>query len=164
MRSKILVTLLLLAALTIPACAAEATGSTELINRAAQWDGKAVCYEGEAIGEALPRGDWAWVNVSDGENTIGCYVTRDMAAQIQRYGRYGVRGDTVRLTGTFHRACPEHGGDLDLHVTELRVLQAGHAVAMPVSRALAWASGILGPLAVALIAVAIFRKRCYNED
>ncbi|MCI2057917.1 MAG: hypothetical protein LKJ80_01780 [Oscillibacter sp.] len=164
MQSKILVILLLvlpLACLPARAAAAE-VGSADLIEDAARWDGKTVSFEGEAIGEILPRGDHAWINVSDGENAIGCWVRADQAEKISLYGRYGVRGDTVRLEGVYHRACADHGGDLDLHADTLRVVSRGAEEPVPLSRPLAAAAGVLSGGAILLAVLAIRRYRCYN--
>lgn len=108
--------------------------SNELIDRAKDYDNQSVVYEGEVIGDVLYRGDHAWLNVFDGGNTIGCYVTAAEAKQITACGRYGVRGDQIRVSGVFHRACAEHGGDLDIHADTLKILSAGGSVHMPLSR------------------------------
>jgi len=47
------------------------------------------------------------------------------AARVTHAGGRLARGDTVEVTGVLHRACPQHGGDLDLHATRLEVLTTG---------------------------------------
>jgi hypothetical protein len=54
--------------------------------------------------------------------------------KISLVGGYGKKGDNVRVEGVFHRACPEHGGDLDIHAGSVTVLSTGARVAMPLSR------------------------------
>lgn len=39
--------------------------SSTLINNAFKYDGKVVEFQGEAIGEIMKRGDFAWVNIHD---------------------------------------------------------------------------------------------------
>lgn len=52
-------------------------------------------------------------------------MTREQAKEISFCGGYKGRGDTVRVTGVFHRACPEHGGDTDIHATTLLLVEKG---------------------------------------
>lgn len=112
--------------LSAPAVAAPlAVSSTDLIQKAKALDGQVVVYTGEAIGELLTRGDYSWVNASDGANAIGLYMPTALAHKISEFGTYKTRGDTIEVTGIFHRACPEHGGDLDIHVTDVKVLAQG---------------------------------------
>jgi hypothetical protein len=128
---KILTAAVLSAFLFFPApsvTVAEALTSAAMIEKARDWDGAETAYTGEVIGDILPRGSYAWINVSDGANAIGIWVPDEFARQITHIGRYGMRGDTVRVTGVFHRACPDHGGDLDIHAANLEVISAGHTV------------------------------------
>lgn len=94
---------------------AQPISGTELINNAKDYDGKAVVFEGEAIGEVMLRGGYAWVNLNDGSSAIGIWMPKEMADTIKYTGSYQYRGDWVEVAGVFNRACPEHGGDLDIH-------------------------------------------------
>ena len=82
------------------AAAADVTAVNELVEHSLQWNGKTVAIEGEAIGEMLPRGDCAWVNVNDGTNAIGVWMPLADAKKIGVYGDYHHTGDTLRVTGT----------------------------------------------------------------
>jgi len=115
------------------AAAADVTAVNELVDRSLQWNGKTVTIEGEAIGEMLPRGDCAWVNVNDGTNAIGVWMPLADAKKIGVYGDYHHTGDTLRVTGTFSRDCAEHGGDVDIHSVSVRLVKAGGEVEHPVS-------------------------------
>ena len=115
------------------AAAADVTTVNELVDRSLQWNGKTVTIEGEAIGEMLPRGDFAWVNVNDGTNAIGVWMPLADAKMIGVYGDYHHTGDTLRVTGTFSRDCAEHGGDVDIHSVSVRLVKAGGEVEHPVS-------------------------------
>ena len=53
---------------------AEAVSSTALIDQAAEYDGREVVYQGEAIGEVMRRKNGAWVNINDGEASIGIWM------------------------------------------------------------------------------------------
>ncbi|MFZ5974744.1 MAG: DNA-binding protein, partial [Bacillota bacterium] len=73
-------------------------------------------------------GDHTWLNVSDGRNAIGVWVEAKDMQGVDTPGRYNMRGDTVRVTGVFHRACADHGGDFDIHANKMDVTQKGYAV------------------------------------
>ena len=99
--------------------------STELLAQAQMHDGKTVVYAGEIVGEIMRRGDFAWVNIHDGENAIGVWVPQALLKDIVYAGSYKARGDGVEVSGVFRRACPEHGGDLDIHARVLRKIGSG---------------------------------------
>lgn len=109
-------------------CFAQPISSTELINNAKQYDGKIVVYEGEAIGDVMMRGDFAWVNLNDGKGAIGIWMTKDLAKNIQYTGSYKTRGDWIEVTGVFQRACMQHGGDLDIHAQMIRKINSGRVL------------------------------------
>ncbi|MDD3345289.1 MAG: DNA-binding protein [Candidatus Omnitrophica bacterium] len=99
--------------------------SRELIGNAVNYDGKTIVYSGEVIGDIMLRGEHAWVNISDGSNSIGVWMDARMAREIRFSGDYKNRGDKIEVIGVFHRACPEHGGDLDIHAKTIRRIEAG---------------------------------------
>jgi hypothetical protein len=110
-----------------PAVYAQPAASTTIIADAASLDGTSVEYEGEVIGDSMRRGEYTWLNVHDGKAAIGCWVPEALASAVRYTGSYKARGDWIRVTGVLRRACPEHGGDLDIHVQSLRVLMQGRA-------------------------------------
>lgn len=110
---------------------AQSVSSTELINNAKQYDGKTVMYQGEAIGDIMVRGEYAWVNVNDGKNAIGIWVDKKLTGDIRYTGAYKTKGDSVEVAGIFNRSCKEHGGDLDIHAATLRKIKEGFAVDEP---------------------------------
>ncbi|MDP2183336.1 MAG: hypothetical protein Q8K99_12310 [Actinomycetota bacterium] len=144
--------LALVAAALVPAPAHAQDGvpplSAELVERADEFDGTTITFEGEAIGEVMYRGDHAWVHVNDdaykarnveegaalgGYNTGQAFwVPADMARKIEICGDYHHEGDTVRIVGVFNAACSEHGGDMDIHATAVEVVTPGHHVNDPI--------------------------------
>ncbi|OGC41936.1 hypothetical protein A2548_04890 [candidate division WOR-1 bacterium RIFOXYD2_FULL_41_8] len=104
---------------------ADIISSQDLINNAAQYDSQTVEYAGEAIGDVMIRGQYAWVNVNDGNTALGIWLSKELARQIKITGSYHFIGDKVKVTGTFHRTCVQHGGDLDIHATSLEVIDPG---------------------------------------
>lgn len=112
--------------------------SKDLIENTQAYDGQEIVYSGEVIGDILDAGDHVWLNVSDGSNAIGVWTERNLAREIQVAGRYAQHGDTVRVTGVFLRACPEHGGDSDIHAKSVTLVQRGYPVSHGVARWKVW--------------------------
>ncbi len=149
-----------------PVCAQAAAlpvSSTKLIEEASKLDGKTVSYRGEVIGDVLNRGNYAWINVSDGKNAIGIYIPAAEAKKIQYVGRYCIVGDTVSFTGTFHRACAEHGGDLDIHTNSITIAAKGYQTENKPSALLTAAAGVAFLLALAGIILVIRKMVGYNK-
>ncbi|MEG1811710.1 MAG: DNA-binding protein [Clostridia bacterium] len=138
--------------------AAKNVSSVDLIEKGKELDKTVVAYAGEAVGDVLARGAFSWVAVSDGQTTISVWAPTEDTDAITRLGSYDGRGDTVRVVGTYHRACAEHGGDLDIHAQTLDVTEAGHAVMRPYSKALLYGAGALVILAL-LMVFFVIRKR-----
>jgi len=105
--------------------AQEIVSSAELTQNAQKYDGKEVIYEGEAVGEIMKRKGGAWVNINDGQNAVGVWMPAESADIIEYVGSYKARGDMLRVKGRFNRACPVHGGDLDIHAASVQKLKSG---------------------------------------
>lgn len=106
----------------------QSLSSGELIRNAKEYNGKLIVYSGEVIGDVMLRGEFAWVNINDGENALGVWMSAALAKEIKLTGNYKSRGDILEIVGVFHRACPEHGGDLDIHANSLRKVANGRMV------------------------------------
>lgn len=147
--TAILVPLALLAA--VPASAEEPAigpSSTELVERPGDYDQEIIEFEGEAIGEAMVRGDHAWIHLNDdaykyknveegarlgGFNTgMSVWISANQLRDDGIYGDYRHEGDIVRVAGVFNAACAEHGGDMDLHATGLELVTSGRSVVDPI--------------------------------
>jgi len=113
---------------------AQPSTSLDLLNNAKQYDGKTISYKGEVIGEVMVRVDYAWLHVNDGYIAIGIWAPKKMIQDIGYIGDYHKKGDTVEVFGTFHRSCSEHGGDLDIHASEIKTVASGSPVIQPISR------------------------------
>lgn len=109
-----------------------AVSFSDLIEQAEKYDGKMITYEGEVVGDVMRRKNYAWVNVHDGKGAIGLWMKFSEARKIKFKGNYKYKGDRIRVRGIFNRACPQHGGDLDIHVEELEVLAPGRRTPDPV--------------------------------
>lgn len=147
--------LLLATCLTAWACVAcradDVVTTTDLVEHMDKYDGKVVTVRGEAIGDLMVRGTHAWITVNDDEYAIrslqehgnfrglsnmgiGVWVPESEGRKIEVFGGYKNKGSTVRLTGIFHRACDQHGGDTDIHADRVDVLVQGHPFRMRLDR------------------------------
>lgn len=124
---------------------------TDLIEKTAYWDGKTVTLSGEAIGEILERGNYAWVNINDGTNAIGLWMKLEDAKKITFFGDYKHTGDTVEATGIFYRACTEHGGDIDIHCSDVKIVKKGYEQKEEISKNKMIIAGILSVTALFFI-------------
>ena len=100
--------------------------SNELIEQAKDYDKKEISYTGEVIGDIMKRGQNCWINISDGDNAIGVWAEISLTDNIEFKGSYKYVGDEVKVTGVFNKACPEHGGDLDIHAQKIEIIQKGY--------------------------------------
>jgi len=114
-----------------PAAEAASVPFATLLECAASFDGAEVIFAGEAIGQAMERGAMAWVNLADSGGAIGVWMGAEAAASIRTLGSYSFRGDELLVRGTFHRACGEHGGDMDIHAEAIDLVRPGERVAHP---------------------------------
>lgn len=143
--------------------------SGELVETPKEFDGTRITFEGEAIGEAMVRGEYAWMhlnddaymykNVEEGAELGGfnsgmpVWLPAELARRTTIFGDYRHEGDVVRVVGTFNAACAQHGGDMDIHATELEVLTPGRTVNDPTPKwKLALALAMTVAAAVAYVA------------
>jgi len=137
---------------------AQPLNSNELINQAARYDGKVITYAGEVVGDVMVRGNYAWINVNDSNNAIGIWVDKIKVQDIIYTGNHKARGDWVEITGVFHRACSEHGADLDIHGEAVKKIVPGRPILEEADREKRKiAVTLLGGLCLALI-LQLFKK------
>lgn len=153
MRGKACVLAVILLLSLVPHARAES--GEELVKNSADFDGAAVTFRGEVIG-ILMRGDSAWVNVLDNRVAIGVWCRANDAGKVSAIGDYTHIGDTVEVVGTFHFACSEHGGDLDIHAENFTVLTSGRAVERMPNVIITLISAVL--LAAAIFTIYWFRR------
>lgn len=139
--------------LVIPAQAGPVPIS-ELVNNAGKWNNQSVELTGEAIGDMMRRGDNAWLNVSQDNTVLGLWGRRELFIPVTQLGDYGHRGDTIRALGEFHLACPEHGGDMDVHITRLEVIEPGTKTAHPPKSIHIWLA-LAGAVTATVLAVVL---------
>lgn len=159
--SKILIFILLLLIFSflfaVPCAASNnITAINDLIEKSASLDNTDVTVQGEVIGEALERGEYAWININDTTNAIGIWVKKSDIDQIKIYGDYKHKGDIVKITGVFHKACSEHGGDVDIHCTTIEIVQLGYTVKEQLS--LSKVIITLSTFLIAAVIIAVYLK------
>jgi len=49
-------------------------------------------------------------------------------------GGYRYKGDVLLVKGVFHRACQQHGGDLDIHVSNFIKAKEGFRISHPIKQ------------------------------
>ncbi|MCM8778229.1 MAG: hypothetical protein NC834_00335 [Candidatus Omnitrophica bacterium] len=106
-------------------CFAEIISSTELLKNPRDYDGKRIIYEGEVIGDVMERGSFVWVNLKDKKFALGVYLAKEILPPIKFLGSYKATGDFLRIVGTFHAHCLEHGGDMDIHAEKVEMIKEG---------------------------------------
>jgi len=153
------------------------TNSASLVENANEWNGRIIAFTGEAIGEAMVRGKMAWIhlnddaymwkNIEEGAQLGGynsghaVWIPADLAIKIRSFGDFKHEGDVVKIVGIFNAACPEHGGDMDIHASTLDIVRVGHPVHHVVNSARAIAAGVLLALALSLYRLRIVIRRRY---
>jgi len=153
----LIIMLLLTSPLSVTVKAESAIDINELIENAKELDGQEVEIQGEVIGESMNRGDYSWININDGTNAIGIWLKKSDADKVVHYGKYENIGDKVKITGTFYRACKEHGGESDVHSSSLKIAEDGYQVKeqIPVTK-------IVG--SVILISLALLMLVYYSKN
>jgi hypothetical protein len=107
----------------------------------------------------MKRGNFAWANISDGENAIGVWLPVELARQVAYTGSYKAYGDLLQVTGIFNSTCREHGGDLDIHAQGISKISSGRDVLNNVNPEKAkQALALLGILAAVWILTLLKRK------
>lgn len=121
---------------------------SELIDKGKEYDNKVITLEGEAIGELLERGENSFVNINDGTSAMGIFLKTSEGETIEYYGDYHNIGDRVKVEGVFHRACKDHGGDMDVHSNSMKIIEKGHATTHLIATWKLVTIGILTPFVI----------------
>lgn len=103
-----------------------------LFEEPALYDNRVVQIEGEVIGDLVvvsndPTRCWITLTSVELENksTISVLMSRELASQIDSFGRYGITGTILQVRGEYHQACKEHDGLADIHATDVSVVMRG---------------------------------------
>ena len=133
--------------------------SDTLINQSNRLDRQIVEFRGEVIGDIMHRGNYCWINVNDGSQAIGIYCPENLVKPIRFIGDYKYDGDIVEVIGTFHKACPQHGGELDIHAESLKIIRPGAERTHPVMMSKIYLAAFLLFCTLLTIGLYVYRKR-----
>ncbi len=125
MKVKYILIFLCFLLLSYKAFALEIIPLRQLFEQAPNYDGKNVTVKGEAVGDIMGNGETFWVNIRDGDFFIGVVLDSEKRSIIKNLGRYRVKGDIVKVTGTYKVQCPQHYGDRDIHAETLEIIEEG---------------------------------------
>jgi aspartyl/asparaginyl-tRNA synthetase len=137
--------------------AAAVWSSNELIEKARELDGRELSYSGELVTAILNRADYAFINLNDGSNAIGVWCKSSALNSVKFAGSYKRKGDILEVRGEFHRACPYHNGELDIHADEIKIVKSGYSLEEHIDQRKIKSS--IGIFIIILLTVIIFRKR-----
>ncbi|MFH1847949.1 MAG: DNA-binding protein [Candidatus Omnitrophota bacterium] len=132
--------------------------SDALIGSPRKYDMEVVEYRGEIIGDIMTRGDHAWLSVSDGNNAIGVWTKKELLKDIKFAGDYKKKGDIVTVKGVFHRACVEHGGDLDIHALSMDLAKRGYFIPRPVQAEKVFYSAVFSAVTLCLALLCLIKS------
>ncbi|QKF07484.1 hypothetical protein HLV38_04635 [Berryella wangjianweii] len=103
----------------------------ELLGQPSLYDRQTVQVTGEAMGDLVTAADpafrWMVLRAVDGsrESQVTVYLSAKQAEQVRNLGRYGVRGSTVQVTGTFYESDPDFEGAQLVRASTVNVLDDG---------------------------------------
>jgi hypothetical protein len=125
MKTKYMLILLFFSILSCTAHASEIVPLHKLFEESQRYEENKVAVEGEVIGDIMRAGESFWINIKDGDFFLGIVINSAQKEQIRNLGRYGVRGDTVRISGIYRLHCKEHHGERDIHAEILEIVEEG---------------------------------------
>lgn len=151
--TSLFLSLIFIFSFSIICSAVNTTDINSLIENAKQLDKREITIQGELIGEELERGEYSWINVNDTTNAIGVWISSKELKDVTYYGNYKNKGDIVRITGTFNRACTEHGGDTDIHCSNFEIVQKGSKTIKKISNRKLTVAGLLVVIALSIFLI-----------
>lgn len=132
---------------------------SELVEKGKSLNNKEFIVRGEVIGEALKRKDNLWINISDGSTSIGLFMNKNLANEIKTFGNYDYTGDIVEVKAIFNVACSEHGGEMDFHVKDLKVIKNGYKSTHKISKNKLVSFSGLTLIALILMGIFFYKKK-----
>lgn len=131
--------------------AVQYTTLNDLVENGKQMNNKKITVKAEAIGESMKRGNFAWINVNDTTNSMGIWMKKEDSDKVKVFGDYKHKGDIIEISGIFNRACSEHGGDMDIHADDVKIMKKGFETVEIIHNDKKIVAGILSVIACILI-------------
>lgn len=142
--------------------------SDELLDCPRAYDGRVVRYRGEPVGEVLPRGDHAWVQLNDGvyaqtnplplrrdfagsNSGVGVRLPAGGVGEIVHVGGPQRHGDLIEVEGRFHRVLPDTADTMAIDADRVQRVRGGEPIERRVLPDRQLAAITLGVLAVAMV-------------
>lgn len=128
-------------------------GVSELLSATERMDESYIEVTGEVVGAPIRQGnDRLWVNIRDDDGgMVGVVVRQSQIEKIEVWGGYCKQGDTVQVTGVYHRACNIHADELDIHASKVKVTEKGETWTMTPSKGLLARGLLMAAIAAALV-------------
>ncbi len=101
---------------------------SDMISNPGIYNGKFLTVQGQAVGSVMRRGDYAWVNMTDGTQTLGFWMTYSLARQIKYTASYDFKGDLLTVEGTFVAMSLKHDGDMEFDVSKIVKIIPGEKI------------------------------------
>lgn len=92
---------------------------SQLIENPSVYNGKFLTVQGQAVGSVMRRGNYAWVNMTDGSQTLGFWMPYSIAKEIKFTTSYNFKGDILTVEGTFVAMSLKHDGDMEFDVAKM---------------------------------------------
>lgn len=127
-------------------------------------DGSEVSFTGETVGDVVnAEAGYKWVNIMGTADTvISVRMTDEQAGLIQNSGSYQATGTVFKIAGTYHIACAEHQGELDVHADEVEVTDAGGPTTHLIASGRIMLACIVCLIAAAILVTFFFARRRWN--
>ena len=101
----------------------------------AYYDDQTVQVFGEVIGDSIKAGEadeFRWITLlsqnADTNATVSVHMRETDAEKIDSFGKYGQKGTTLLVRGTYHLTCTEHEGLSDVHAEYVEVYEPGKKI------------------------------------
>ncbi len=101
---------------------------SDMIDNPSIYNGKFLTVQGRAVGSIMRRGDYAWVNMTDGAQTLGFWMPYSLAKEIKYTASYNFEGDLLTVEGTFVAMSLKHDGDMEFDVSKIIEIVPGGRV------------------------------------
>jgi hypothetical protein len=101
---------------------------SDMINNPNMYNGKFLTVQGQAVGSIMRRGDYAWVNMTDGAQSLGFWMPYALAKEIKYTTSYDFKGDLLTVEGTFVAMSLKHDGDMEFDVSKIVKIVPGGKV------------------------------------
>lgn len=151
--------------------------SAALVECPDRFDGRAVSYVGEVVGDVLEREGGAWVLMNDdayalevgplkahgrfrGPNSgVSVWLAGELAELADEPGRADRRGDVLRVRGIVHRVDPADGGGLTIRASAGELVADARRVDTPLHVPQAVTAAVLALLAAGVVVAGRMAER-----